>query len=68
MQDNASLFAGRFYWGRALQVEFSPVLDFRQATCRQYEEQVCNYGGHCNYLHMMPMTRELAKRTYGRQR
>lgn len=54
--------------GKALQVEFSPVVDFRQSSCRQYEEEVCRYGGYCNYLHMMPMSRELAKRTYGRQK
>ncbi|KAJ7546322.1 hypothetical protein O6H91_08G035700 [Diphasiastrum complanatum] len=29
---------GRFYAGRPIIVDFSPVTDFREATCRQYEE------------------------------
>uniref|UniRef100_A0A453F7C0 C3H1-type domain-containing protein n=1 Tax=Aegilops tauschii subsp. strangulata TaxID=200361 RepID=A0A453F7C0_AEGTS len=28
---------GRFYSGRLIIVDFSPVTDFREATCRQYE-------------------------------
>jgi len=27
-------------------VEFSPVTDFREATCRQYEENTCTRGGY----------------------
>ena len=37
---------GRFYEGRPIQVEFSPVTDFREATCRQYEENTCTRGGY----------------------
>jgi len=59
---------GRFYWGRAVQAEPSPVLDFRQASCRQYEDGACRFGGYCNYLHLLPVDRTLAKRTYGRQK
>lgn len=29
---------GRFYAGRILACEFSPVTDFREARCRQYDE------------------------------
>ncbi|URD77143.1 splicing factor U2af small subunit [Musa troglodytarum] len=36
---------GRFYAGRPIIVDFSPVTDFREATCRQYEENTCNRGG-----------------------
>ncbi|KAJ6403103.1 hypothetical protein OIU84_015092 [Salix udensis] len=36
---------GRFYAGRPIIVDFSPVTDFREATCRQYEENACNRGG-----------------------
>uniref|UniRef100_A0A6V7QW83 Splicing factor U2af small subunit B-like n=1 Tax=Ananas comosus var. bracteatus TaxID=296719 RepID=A0A6V7QW83_ANACO len=35
---------GRFYSGRPIIVDFSPVTDFREATCRQYEENNCNRG------------------------
>nr|TKS03105.1 U2 snRNP auxiliary factor small subunit family protein [Populus alba] len=36
---------GRFYSGRPIIADFSPVTDFREATCRQYEENNCNRGG-----------------------
>lgn len=29
---------GRFYAGRPLTCEYSPVTDFREARCRQYDE------------------------------
>ncbi|KAG6774873.1 hypothetical protein POTOM_022251 [Populus tomentosa] len=35
---------GRFYSGRPIIADFSPVTDFREATCRQYEENNCNRG------------------------
>eukprot|EP00216_Chloropicon_sp_CCMP2111_P004470 CAMPEP_0198243770 /NCGR_PEP_ID=MMETSP1446-20131203/30622_1 /TAXON_ID=1461542 ORGANISM="Unidentified sp, Strain CCMP2111" /NCGR_SAMPLE_ID=MMETSP1446 /ASSEMBLY_ACC=CAM_ASM_001112 /LENGTH=279 /DNA_ID=CAMNT_0043927689 /DNA_START=60 /DNA_END=900 /DNA_ORIENTATION=+ len=43
---------GRYYAGRVIHAEFSPVTDFREATCRQYEEQTCNRGGYCNFMHL----------------
>eukprot|EP01052_Picozoa_sp_SAG31_P046249 SAG31_NODE_8765_length_1391_cov_1.824303_1_plen_182_part_00 len=52
--------AGRFYAGRPLMVEFSPVTDFREARCRSYDEATCNRGGHCNFLHLMPVSRRSA--------
>jgi splicing factor U2AF subunit len=49
-----ALFAlqGRFYAGKLLQVEYSPVTDFREARCRQYDENNCNRGGYCNFMHL----------------
>ena len=37
--------------------EFSPVADFREATCRQYEENSCSRGGFCNFMHLKPISR-----------
>jgi hypothetical protein len=37
--------------------EFSPVTDFREATCRQFEENTCNRGGYCNFMHVKPISR-----------
>ena len=48
---------GRYYAGRPIQAEFSPVTDFREATCRQYEENTCNRGGYCNFMHIKPISR-----------
>ncbi|KAF0929227.1 hypothetical protein E2562_016455 [Oryza meyeriana var. granulata] len=36
---------GRYYSGRPIIIEFSPVTDFREATCRQFDENSCNRGG-----------------------
>ena len=48
---------GRFYNGRPILVEFSPVTDFREATCRQYEENTCTRGGYCNFMHLRPISK-----------
>ena len=57
---------GRFYGGRPIQIEFSPVTDFREATCRQYEENTCTRGGYCNFMHLRPISRDLRKSLFGR--
>ncbi|XP_028079529.1 splicing factor U2af small subunit B-like [Camellia sinensis] len=60
--------SGRFYAGRPIIVDFSPVTDFREATCRQYEENVCNRGGYCNFMHLKKIGRELRRQLFGRSR
>lgn len=40
----------RYYDGKLLAPEFSPVTDFSNAICKQFLEQKCNRGGYCNYL------------------
>ncbi|KAL6575774.1 hypothetical protein OROHE_000755 [Orobanche hederae] len=57
---------GRFYAGRPIIVDFSPVTDFREATCRQYEEDACNRGGYCNFMHLKRISRELRHQLFGR--
>eukprot|EP00262_Sarcandra_glabra_P019035 TRINITY_DN7026_c2_g2_i1.p1 TRINITY_DN7026_c2_g2~~TRINITY_DN7026_c2_g2_i1.p1 ORF type:complete len:312 (+),score=47.73 TRINITY_DN7026_c2_g2_i1:202-1137(+) len=59
---------GRFYAGRPIIVDFSPVTDFREATCRQYEENTCNRGGYCNFMHLKKISRELRRQLFGRSR
>ncbi|XP_006654790.1 splicing factor U2af small subunit B isoform X1 [Oryza brachyantha] len=56
---------GRFYSGRPIIVEYSPVTDFREATCRQFEENSCNRGGYCNFMHVKQIGRELRRKLYG---
>ncbi|XP_077230063.1 splicing factor U2af small subunit B-like [Tasmannia lanceolata] len=60
--------SGRFYAGRPIIVDFSPVTDFREATCRQYEENTCNRGGYCNFMHLKKISRELRRQLFGRYR
>lgn len=59
---------GRFYSGRPIIVDFSPVTDFREATCRQFEENSCNRGGYCNFMHVKEISRDLRRQLYGRSR
>ncbi|KAF8409865.1 hypothetical protein HHK36_002383 [Tetracentron sinense] len=57
---------GRFYSARPIIVDFSPVTDFREATCRQYEENSCNRGGYCNFMHVKQIGRALRRKLFGR--
>ena len=50
---------GRFYAGRTLKVEYSPVTDFREARCRQYDEGTCGRGHYCNFMHVKEPAKEL---------
>lgn len=61
---------GRYYAGRLVAPEFSPVTDFREARCRQYDEGVCDRGGYCNFMHMKHVPRHLRRmfRTSDRER
>ncbi|XP_028401925.1 splicing factor U2AF 26 kDa subunit-like [Dendronephthya gigantea] len=58
----------RWYDGQAIYAELSPVTDFREACCRQYEMGECTRGGFCNFMHMRPISRELRRELYGRVR
>ncbi|XAR61492.1 hypothetical protein NMG60_11015934 [Bertholletia excelsa] len=59
---------GRFYSGRPIIADFSPVTDFREATCRQFEENNCNRGGYCNFMHVKLIGKELRRKLFGRYR
>ncbi|KGN55547.1 splicing factor U2af small subunit B [Cucumis sativus] len=59
---------GRFYSGRPIIADFSPVTDFREATCRQYEENNCNRGGYCNFMHVKMIGKDLRRKLFGRYR
>jgi len=54
--------SGRFYSGRLLQPEYSPVTDFTEARCRQYDEEHCNRGGYCNFMHLKVVPRHLRRK------
>jgi splicing factor U2AF subunit len=46
---------GRYYDGILLDVEYSPVTDFREARCRDFDEGTCSRSGFCNFLHCKPV-------------
>jgi len=52
---------GRYYAGRLIMPEYSPVTDFREARCRQFEESECARGGYCNFMHLKRVPRHLRK-------
>ncbi|KAI8967990.1 hypothetical protein BDF20DRAFT_898272 [Mycotypha africana] len=54
----------RFYAGRPLYAELSPVTDFREACCRQNEISECNRGGFCNFMHLKHPSRQLRRELY----
>lgn len=43
---------GRFYFGKLISAEYSPVTDFREARCRAFHETRCSRGGSCRFLHI----------------
>ncbi|XP_033003252.1 U2 small nuclear ribonucleoprotein auxiliary factor 35 kDa subunit-related protein 2 [Lacerta agilis] len=51
-QQAFALFNGRWYAGRQLQCEFSPVTRWKTAICGLFERQKCPRGKHCNFLHV----------------
>ncbi|XP_060734421.1 U2 small nuclear ribonucleoprotein auxiliary factor 35 kDa subunit-related protein 2 isoform X1 [Tachysurus vachellii] len=46
------MFNGRWYAGRQLQCEFSPVTKWKTAICGLYDRRKCPKGKHCNFLHV----------------
>lgn len=58
----------RFYDGRPLWAALSPVTDFREARCRQYEQNECNRGGLCNFMHVKVPRRKLERELFEAQR
>ncbi|KAI1899551.1 hypothetical protein AGOR_G00062950 [Albula goreensis] len=45
-------FNGRWYAGRQLQCEFSPVTRWKTAICGLFDRKKCPKGKHCNFLHV----------------
>jgi len=58
----------RWYAGRPLYAELSPVTDFREACCRQNENGECNRGGFCNFMHLRLASKELVSSLRAGQR
>ncbi|OLL26312.1 Splicing factor U2AF subunit [Neolecta irregularis DAH-3] len=63
----------RWYAGRPIYAELSPVTDFREACCRQYLQDDCVRGGFCNFLHpkqpspVLKKELELSQRKYRKE-
>jgi len=57
---------GRFYGGKAVVAEYSPVTDFREGSCRQFEKNECVRGSSCNFMHLKTVSRDLLRRLWKR--
>lgn len=57
----------RWFDGRPIHCELSPVKDFKTACCRQYEAGECERGKFCNFLHLKKVS-SAAKRKLWRKR
>ncbi|KAJ2878128.1 hypothetical protein FB639_003496, partial [Coemansia asiatica] len=51
----------RYYAGLPVWAELSPVTDFREACCRQYDSSECNRGGYCNFMHIRKPARSIVR-------
>jgi len=58
----------RWYNGSPIYAELSPVTDFREACCRQYEMGECTRGGFCNFMHLKPISPNMKRELYGARR
>eukprot|EP00451_Oxyrrhis_marina_P054271 CAMPEP_0204506512 /NCGR_PEP_ID=MMETSP0471-20130131/109289_1 /ASSEMBLY_ACC=CAM_ASM_000602 /TAXON_ID=2969 /ORGANISM="Oxyrrhis marina" /LENGTH=313 /DNA_ID=CAMNT_0051511517 /DNA_START=67 /DNA_END=1008 /DNA_ORIENTATION=- len=56
--------SGRYYAGRLLAPELSPLTDFKEARCRQYDDAQCARGGYCNFIHWKHVPRKVKKRLF----
>lgn len=56
----------RWFAGRPIHAELSPVTDFREACCRQYEMNECTRGGFCNFMHVKAIGKDLRRYLYNR--
>lgn len=53
--------SGRYYAGRPILIEYSPVTDFNESRCRLFKEGSCDRGGYCNFMHLKHLSKELKK-------
>uniref|UniRef100_A0A2K6ELF3 U2 small nuclear RNA auxiliary factor 1 like 4 n=1 Tax=Propithecus coquereli TaxID=379532 RepID=A0A2K6ELF3_PROCO len=53
--------------GQAVHAELSPVTDFRESCCRQYEIGECTRGAFCNFMHLQPISQNLWQQLYGQE-
>ena len=52
---------GKYYNDKQVQCEYSPVTNFKECRCRQYEEGSCGRGGFCNFLHLKYVSKSFRK-------
>lgn len=61
-------FNGRWYAGRPVYCELSPVTEFSEACCRQHEMKECKRGRFCNFMHAKVPPRKVLRELRAAQR
>jgi splicing factor U2AF subunit len=59
--DCVKAMENRHFGGRLIKCEYSPVTDFKEARCRQFDEESCDRGGMCNFMHIKRVPDALLK-------
>ncbi|KAL7671009.1 hypothetical protein ACOME3_005922 [Neoechinorhynchus agilis] len=52
----------RWFDGKPVYAELSPVTDFKEASCRKFDQGDCQRGGFCNFMHIKPVPRRILQR------
>jgi splicing factor U2AF subunit len=55
--DALKSLSNRVYYGALVVPEFSPVVDFYEARCRNFDEGECSRGPFCNFIHMKTLSK-----------
>lgn len=58
---------GRWYAGRPVLAEYSPVTDLSDGKCRKFEEETCERGDFCHFMHARRLPDDLYRRLYGKR-
>ncbi|CAF0724934.1 unnamed protein product [Rotaria sordida] len=58
----------RWFDRKPIYAELSPVTDFKEASCRQYELGECMRSGFCNFMHIKTLSPEIKKRLRERRK
>lgn len=51
----------RWFDGRPIYAELSPVTDFKMAGCHQYRMTGCTRSSLCNFMHLKPISNDLRR-------
>lgn len=58
---------GRWYAGRQVVAEYSPVTDLSDGKCRKFEEETCERGDFCHFMHARRLPDHLYHRLYAKR-
>lgn len=50
--------SSKYFNNRPMSIEFSPVTDFKECRCRQYDDGSCSRGAFCNFMHLKHISRK----------